>query len=514
MKRNDSPLVDVCYGLLKSHVTCINCGNESVTFDAYNSLSLPIPINSTRQVSLLVQLLPLGSMPVQLELGVEQAANMSQLQGLLVTKLLAYGLLNPPLSQQSVVDSSTASEVASLSDNPDGDTPTTMTTTMTAADDEAHEHKRARKPSPAEFYFQFAVVYANRSYGVNKNFDPEDPPSAAAAIQSFVGKDICLAFQLENAAPIPKIVYGYQAYNGSMTSPVARFSTIDIYVGYKEVSTYNYESLRLLTNAVRVSVSTTECTGRHVHDLVWRICKRYIKETSIYASSGALHENRPYRIAIANQFGSVIRGFVEINDIPLTLTKGDIYVALWHNDARSPEHFEADLISAVRNVEIAAQFEENRQDSENEDQSDRWHKYGSASTNHSDKSKKCISIYDCINKFIEREKLAEAETLYCARCKEHLAPIKKMDLWSAPDVLVLHLKRFQYIPGQFSVQREKITELVDFPVCGLDLSAYVKGPVIADFPPLYDLYAVSQHMGGLGGGHYTASCKNIRNGSW
>lgn len=33
-------------------------------------------------------------------------------------------------------------------------------------------------------------------------------------------------------------------------------------------------------------------------------------------------------------------------------------------------------------------------------------------------------------------------------------------------------------------------------------------------PVLYDLYGVSNHFGGLGGGHYTASVKNPINDSW
>ncbi len=31
---------------------------------------------------------------------------------------------------------------------------------------------------------------------------------------------------------------------------------------------------------------------------------------------------------------------------------------------------------------------------------------------------------------------------------------------------------------------------------------------------IYDLYAVSNHMGGLGGGHYTAYAKNLNDGQW
>ena len=37
--------------------------------------------------------------------------------------------------------------------------------------------------------------------------------------------------------------------------------------------------------------------------------------------------------------------------------------------------------------------------------------------------------------------------------------------------------------------------------------------VLAD-TPIYDLYAVDNHYGGLGGGHYTAYAKNPLNGQW
>jgi ubiquitin carboxyl-terminal hydrolase 4/11/15 len=31
---------------------------------------------------------------------------------------------------------------------------------------------------------------------------------------------------------------------------------------------------------------------------------------------------------------------------------------------------------------------------------------------------------------------------------------------------------------------------------------------------IYDLYAISNHSGGMGGGHYTAYVKNFKNGKW
>ena len=50
VRRNNSIIVDYCQGLLKSHVTCPSCGYNSVTFDPYLSLSLPLPVVNTMKV--------------------------------------------------------------------------------------------------------------------------------------------------------------------------------------------------------------------------------------------------------------------------------------------------------------------------------------------------------------------------------------------------------------------------------------------------------------------------------
>jgi ubiquitin carboxyl-terminal hydrolase 4/11/15 len=90
--------------------------------------------------------------------------------------------------------------------------------------------------------------------------------------------------------------------------------------------------------------------------------------------------------------------------------------------------------------------------------------------------------------------------------------MKKFDIWTVPDVLIIHLKRFLYVPGAHFVYREKLTEMVDFPIEGLDLSDYVLGPSTKSC--IYDLHGVSEHSGGMGGGHYTAVCRNPNSGKW
>jgi len=64
------------------------------------------------------------------------------------------------------------------------------------------------------------------------------------------------------------------------------------------------------------------------------------------------------------------------------------------------------------------------------------------------------------------------------------------------------------------VQFEKKKTLVDYPIEGLDMRQYVQSIKEDNEAVLYDLYAVSNHVGGLGGGHYTATCKNPIDGTW
>lgn len=52
LRRNDSIVNDLCFGQMKSHITCVSCGATSVTFDPYSLLSLPIPIDTSKTLKL------------------------------------------------------------------------------------------------------------------------------------------------------------------------------------------------------------------------------------------------------------------------------------------------------------------------------------------------------------------------------------------------------------------------------------------------------------------------------
>jgi len=119
-----------------------------------------------------------------------------------------------------------------------------------------------------------------------------------------------------------------------------------------------------------------------------------------------------------------------------------------------------------------------------------------------------VKLGDCISAFTKEEILSENDPWFCSDCKEFRQASKKFDIWRLPDILIVHLKRFSYT----RLWREKISTYVDFPFEGLDVKEFVVNP--KETNTVYDLYAVSNHYGGMGGGHYTAYCKNLKNGKW
>ncbi|XP_062555918.1 ubiquitin carboxyl-terminal hydrolase 32 isoform X2 [Armigeres subalbatus] len=62
--RNQSIIVDLFYGQLKSKVTCTGCGRDSVRFDPFSLLSLPLPVENYTYCEVLVMMLD-GSVPVK-----------------------------------------------------------------------------------------------------------------------------------------------------------------------------------------------------------------------------------------------------------------------------------------------------------------------------------------------------------------------------------------------------------------------------------------------------------------
>ncbi|KAG6614290.1 putative ubiquitin-specific protease [Phytophthora cinnamomi] len=120
-----------------------------------------------------------------------------------------------------------------------------------------------------------------------------------------------------------------------------------------------------------------------------------------------------------------------------------------------------------------------------------------------------ISLDDCFRNFVKPETLDQANLWYCSKRKEHRQARKTMEMWRLPDVLVLSLKRFEY---RNEILRDKLDVYVDFPLEGLDMSPYCLEKSSGKDHLSYDLFAVSNHYGSMGFGHYTAYAKSWKDG--
>ena len=138
-----------------------------------------------------------------------------------------------------------------------------------------------------------------------------------------------------------------------------------------------------------------------------------------------------------------------------------------------------------------------------------------------------ISLEHCLREFTREETLDDTNTWYCSVCKKHQTAKKKLTFWKEklPDVLILLLKRFEYRDSRrnsgsgpsllygnhFGIgTRDKIETMVDFPLEELNMDPYCGDESNTGLnPPIYDLFAVTNHYGRMGFGHYTACARDL-----
>lgn len=145
-----------------------------------------------------------------------------------------------------------------------------------------------------------------------------------------------------------------------------------------------------------------------------------------------------------------------------------------------------------------------------------------------------LTLHACLAHYTRAEHLAQEDAWRCPQCQRYMPVVKTLGLWSLPDILVIHLKRFrQQAKGRTST---KLTTMVEFPIDDFDMTPHLvrRNPPNAESPShsrsprrrhsktpnkpqenIYDLYAICYHHGDdLETGHYTAACKNPYDSHW
>jgi ubiquitin carboxyl-terminal hydrolase 4/11/15 len=117
-----------------------------------------------------------------------------------------------------------------------------------------------------------------------------------------------------------------------------------------------------------------------------------------------------------------------------------------------------------------------------------------------------VTLENCILEMMREVVLDESNKWRCPNCNEDVCASTSQKLWSTPDVLIVHLKRFQQA---LTGTGNKLETNVVFPV-ELDLTPFTLSPGTNQ----YKLFAVDEHRGSLTTGHYTARVCLQKSGSW
>lgn len=136
-------------------------------------------------------------------------------------------------------------------------------------------------------------------------------------------------------------------------------------------------------------------------------------------------------------------------------------------------------------------------------------------------------IYQCLQSYCKEEMLSGDEVWKCPYCKKERVATKQIILTRAPQILVVHFKRFSASKTQSA---RKIHTPIDFPLHGLQMDRFMisHGPPAngetansggalspTTGPFIYDAYAVLRHMGStLSGGHYISLVRDAYRGCW
>ena len=137
-------------------------------------------------------------------------------------------------------------------------------------------------------------------------------------------------------------------------------------------------------------------------------------------------------------------------------------------------------------------------------------------------------IYDCLHSYCQEEKLSGDEVWKCPYCKCEREATKKITITRAPQILVIHFKRFSASKSEMA---RKVHTPIEFPLHQLNIGAYMIPPPPpnskealalnenreqASTPPyVYDCYAVMRHLGSsVSSGHYIALVKDGNRACW
>ncbi|CAN0923377.1 Ubiquitin carboxyl-terminal hydrolase 8 [Linum grandiflorum] len=462
LARNDSIIVDICQGQYKSTLVCPVCKKVSIMFDPFMYLSLPLPSTSTRTMTLTIISTDGSILPSPCTISVPKFGQFEDL----VSALSASCSLG--IDETLLVAEVYNSRIIRFLEGPRD----SLTLIRDADRLVAYRLKKDSSNAPLViFMHQHVEEFDNvRQYLCGKKTSAEKTfgiPLVGTASFSSTGSDIRELY-LKLLAPFR--MPADEVLDEEVTERLDNAcsgSTVNQEVTEGQDNACSGSTLNEETTEIRDNA----CTGSTVNEEVTE------KQDNACSSGSAGGDSSPSDAQL-EFYMTDEKGFfkgskiVPDEQVPVTGTpKRFFVVACWGE--RQIAQYDTCLLKSLPEI----------------------FKYGSIAK----KPQEPVSLYSCLEAFLKEEPLGPEDMWYCPSCKEHRQASKKLDLWRLPEILVIHLKRFSY--NQY--MKNKLETLVDFPTEDLDLEPYISYKN-EQSSHRYVLYAISNHFGSMGGGHYTA----------
>uniref|UniRef100_A0A665UBP3 Ubiquitin carboxyl-terminal hydrolase n=1 Tax=Echeneis naucrates TaxID=173247 RepID=A0A665UBP3_ECHNA len=469
-RRNDSVIVDTFHGLFKSTLVCPECHKVSVTFDPFCYLSIPLPVSKERVMEVFFVSLDPHAKPVQHRVVVPKAGKVSDLC-LALSEMTAV-----PPTQMVVADVFNHrfyriySDDESLSCILDRDDIFVYELSVLEEQDQVLLALYLRERSHYRDYGSGSSSYGTTLFG---------HPLLLNVRRSSCSQEELYNLFLQRLQPsLDRGDTETCTESHNQTEPRcitdASSTPADNAIPSGD-STRSADANVDLEPAAEPSESTEEEKEENKQE---EACSPSPPPNEQPAKRRACHKRRKslFTIQAVNSNGTTERGTGEGGTQP--------YVAIdWDPDMKKRFY--------------------------NENEAEKYVKHSSMEV---PQQQATVQLQECIELFTTVETLEEENPWYCPVCKKHQLATKKLDLWSLPEVLIIHLKRFSYT----KFTREKLDSIVEFPLRDLDFSGCLlrKSLSNGEPPSCYDLIAVSNHYGGLRDGHYTSYAMNKDNGQW
>ncbi|XP_067248583.1 ubiquitin carboxyl-terminal hydrolase 15-like isoform X4 [Chanodichthys erythropterus] len=478
IKRNDSIIVDIFHGLFKSTLVCPVCAKISVTFDPFCYLTLPLPMKKERTLEVyLVWLDPLAK-PTQYKLTVPKVgcisdlcASLSALSGVPAQKMIVTDIYNHRFHR-----------IFAANEN--------LSSIMERDDIYVFELAAGRQEDTDHVVIPVHLREKYKQSGFNHTSTP------------LFGQPFLLS--------VPRAISEDKLYN-LLLLRLCRFvrPAAEDEESEETLSPKHHSINGSATNGIMEEGSPSEMETDEPDD-----------ESSQDQELPSENDNSQSEDSVGGGDNELENGVLPENcskDPTLNGQKKRLFTFQFNNMGKTDANFIKGEARQIRFDEdhtrlsdrcyLSLDWEpEIKRKYFNESAAEDFEKH--ESMEYKPQKKSFYKLKDCIELFTTKEKLGADDPWYCPNCKQHQQATKKLDLWCLPPVLVVHLKRFSYS----RYMRDKLDSLVDFPLRDLDMSEFLINPNAG--PCRYDLIAVSNHYGGMGGGHYTAYAQNKEDHKW